>query len=188
MDPHSKPWSSLFEMNSPALQVFYLDELLKSLKEKKPKHPLLIVFQPYLQRDKTILEKGAGHYYNQIQDSSLSSIMKESLSEIFINWLLIRFHNKRYQEILKMLTLTTSLEETVAYKELVAIGERKGLIEGERKGERKGLIKGEKKEMKMLKRLKEEGNINEEIYQSLIIPIEKRIKELSHNLEQLLRK
>ena len=72
------------------------------------------------------------------------------------------------------------MEETVAYKELVAIGEKKGLIEG--------LIKGEKKEMKMLKRLKEEGNINEEIYQSLIIPIEKRIKELSQKLEQLLRK
>ena len=184
VDPRSEPWSSLFGMNNSALQVFYLDELLKSLKERNPEHPLLVVFQPYLQKDKTKLKKEAGHYYNQIQESNLTAAMKEKLSEIFISWLLIRFRDKKYQEILKMMTLTTPLEETVAYKELVAIGEKKGLIEGEKKGLIKGLIKGEKKEIKMLKRMKEEGNINEEIYQSLIIPIEKRIKKLSRELEQ----
>ena len=84
IDPLSEPWSSLFIKNSPALQVFYLDELLKSLKEKKSEHPLLAVFQPYLQKDEVILEKKAADYYNQIQTFSISKDMKESLSDVFM--------------------------------------------------------------------------------------------------------
>jgi len=129
IDPVSEPWSSLFIKNSPALQVFYFDELLKSLKEKEPGHPLVAVFQPYLQKDELILEKEAADYYNQIQRCSISEDMKKSLSAVFISWMLIRFKDKSYQEVLKMLTLTTPLEETVAYKELVAIGEKNTQIE-----------------------------------------------------------
>ena len=42
------------------------------------------------------------------------------------------------KEVLKMLALTTPLEETVSYKELVAIGEKKGEKRGEKRGEKKG--------------------------------------------------
>jgi predicted transposase YdaD len=79
MDPVSEPWSSLFIKNSPALQVFYFDELLKSLKEKEPGHPLLAVFHPYLQKDQLILEKEAADYYNQIQRCSISEDMKKTI-------------------------------------------------------------------------------------------------------------
>ena len=41
-----------------------------------------------------------------------------------------------------MMSLTTPLEETVAYKELVAIGEKKGEEIGEKKGEEIGEKKG----------------------------------------------
>ena len=44
-----------------------------------------------------------------------------------------------------MLSLTTPLEETVSYKELVAIGEKRGEKKGVKKGEKKGVKKGEKK-------------------------------------------
>jgi len=106
--------------------VFYFDELLKSLEKKEPGHPLIAVFQPYLQKDQLILEKEAADYYNQIQLCSVSEDMKKSLPAVFISWMLIRFKDKSYQEVLKMLTLTTPLEETVAYKELVAFGEKRG--------------------------------------------------------------
>ena len=124
----------MFINNSPALQVFYLDELLQSLKEREPEHPLLAVFEPYIQKDKTILEKEATQYYNKIQESSISETMKESLSDVFLSWMLIRFENKNYQEVLKMLTLATPLEETRAYKELVAIGREEGKEEGRDEG------------------------------------------------------
>ena len=138
IDPVSEPWSSLFIKNSPALQVFYLDELLKSLKEKEPGHLLIAVFQPYLQKDQVLLEKEAGDYYNQIQNCSISEEMKKSLSDVFMSWMLIRFKDKKYQEVLEMLTLTTPLEETVAYKELVAIGRKEGKIEGKIEGKSEG--------------------------------------------------
>jgi len=140
IDSVSEPWSSLFIKNSPALQVFYFDELLKSLKEKEAGHPLVAVFQPYLQKDQLILEKEAVDYYNQIQRCSISEDMKKSLSAVFISWMLIRFKDKSYQEVLKMLTLTTPLEETVAYKELVAIGRKEGEKTGEKKGKKNNQI------------------------------------------------
>jgi len=120
--------------------VFYFDELLKSLKTKKPGHPLLAVFQPYFQKDEATLEKEATDYYNQIQRCSISEDMKKSLSAVFISWMLIRFKDKNYQEVLNMLTLTTPLEETVAYKELVAIGEKKGRKEGKKEGKKNNQI------------------------------------------------
>ncbi len=79
-----------------------------------------------MQKDKATFEKETPDYYNKIQQSSISETVKTSLSDIFISWMLIRFQDKSYQEVLKMLTLTTPLEETRAYKELVAIGEKKG--------------------------------------------------------------
>ncbi len=66
----------------------------------------------------------------------MSEDMKKSLSAVFISWMLIRFKNKSYQEVLEMLTLTTPLEETKAYKELVAIGEKKGEEKGRREGKK----------------------------------------------------
>ena len=59
IDTHSEPLSSIFKKSHPNFQIFYLDELLKSLKKRKPEHPLLSVFQPYLQKDKNKLEKEA---------------------------------------------------------------------------------------------------------------------------------
>ncbi|MBL0717037.1 MAG: DUF2887 domain-containing protein [Desulfosarcina sp.] len=134
VDTHSEPWSSIFKKSLPGFQIFYLDELLESLKKRNPEHPLLAVFQPYLQKDKEKLEKEASTYYNKIQKAAISDNRKKSLSNIFVSWLLIRFENKTYQEVLKMLTLTTPLEETRAYKELVAIGEKKGREEGKEEG------------------------------------------------------
>ena len=49
---------------------------------------------------------------------------------------MICFEKLSYKEVLKMMSLTTPLEETVAYKELVAIGEKKG----EKKGIRESII------------------------------------------------
>ena len=142
-NPQSEPWSSLFEQDLPAFQVFYLDELLENLKEKEPGHPLLAVFQPYLQRDEKALEKDAHEYYNRICKGAIPENVKNRLCDIFISWMLIRFKNRSYQEVLKMLTLNTPLEETVAYKELVAIGETKGIKKGRQEGRQEGSKKAQ---------------------------------------------
>lgn len=49
-----------------------------------------------------------------------------------------RFSHMSYREILTMFGIQTALEETRAYKELVAIGHDKGLAEGREEGRREG--------------------------------------------------
>ena len=120
------PWSDLFKGNNPAFRQYYLNDLLKSLETREPGHPLVAVFQPYLQTNLDELEKNAGHYYNQIQSGNLSADKQNKLGLIYMSWLLVCFRDKSYEEVIDMLDLTTPLEETVAYKELVAIGEKEG--------------------------------------------------------------
>ena len=136
----SEPWSSLFESNNPAFQIFYLDKLLNALEEINPEHPLIFVFQPYLRKDKIELERVASKYYNKIQECGLPENVINSLCDVFVSWMMICFEKLSYKEVLKMMSLTTPLEETVAYKELVAIGEKKGEEIGEKKGIRESII------------------------------------------------
>ena len=135
----SEPWSSLFESNNPAFQIFYLDKLLNALEEKNPEHPLIFVFQPYLRQDKIELERVASKYYSKIQECGLPENIINSLCDVFVSWMMICFEKLSYKEVLKMMSLTTPLEDTVAYKELVAIGEKIGERKGEKIGERKGI-------------------------------------------------
>ena len=141
----SEPWSSLFESNNPAFQIFYLDKLLNALEEKNPEHPLIFVFQPYLRQDIIELERVASKYYNKIQECGLPENIINSLCDVFVSWMMICFEKLSYKEVLKMMSLTTPLEDTVAYKELVAIGEKIGEKIGERKGEKIGEKIGERK-------------------------------------------
>ena len=140
----SEPWSSLFESNNPAFQIFYLDKLLNALEEKNPEHPLVFVFQPYLRQDIIELERVASKYYSKIQGCGLPENIINSLCDVFVSWMMICFEKLSYKEVLKMMSLTTPLEDTVAYKELVAIGEKIGERKGEKIGEKIGESKGEK--------------------------------------------
>ena len=124
IDPKTLPWQMMVEANVPVLRVFYLDEMLKELGRKDPNHPMLAVFQPYLEEDQDQLVKKSAGWYDSIKQSKLDEETKEKLSEIFINWLMIRFKDLPSKEVMKMLTLTTPLEETRSYKELVAIGRK----------------------------------------------------------------
>ncbi len=65
------------------MAYIYVRSQRKCLKKKEPGHPLLSVFQPYLQKDQLIFEKEAADYYNQIQMCSISEDMKKNLSAVF---------------------------------------------------------------------------------------------------------
>jgi predicted transposase YdaD len=45
---------------------------------------------------------------------------------VFMSWLMERYKNQSYEEVIKMLHITTPLEETRAYQQLVGIGQQKG--------------------------------------------------------------
>ncbi len=65
--------------------------------------------------------------------------MKKTFNSVFINWMMERFQNYTYKEILAMVESLTPLEETRAYKELVSKGREEREIEIAQKMIQEGL-------------------------------------------------
>ncbi|MCP4752864.1 MAG: DUF2887 domain-containing protein, partial [Proteobacteria bacterium] len=131
LDPKTTPWARMVTAKPPFFWVFYLEELLKELAEKNPEHPLLAVFQPFIQKDDQQLKKDVPKHYARIEKSDYSEEIKGKLIDIFIHWLSIRFDHISRNEVQMLLKLTTPLEETQCYKDIVATSE----IRGEKRGE-----------------------------------------------------
>jgi predicted transposase YdaD len=135
LDPRTDPWIKV-------VACYYLDELLEKLAEHAPEHPLVAVFQPLMQIDRTILEREAGRYYNQITEGVADDRQRTRLHEVFVDWLLQRFSERGMKGIEQMLIgQLPDLRETQAGKELIAIGELKGREEGREQGELIGQLR-----------------------------------------------
>ncbi len=123
LDPKTEPWYLLTKIENSPFQVFYLDDILEELENKNPEHPLLLVFKPFLIDDEAELESQSKEWYSKLQQSTdLSDQMKDTFNSVFINWMMERFKNYSYEEVLAMVESLTPLEETRAYKELVSKG------------------------------------------------------------------
>jgi predicted transposase YdaD len=69
-----------------------------------------------------------------LQTAVVAPQARQYCLEVFQSWLMARFKTLSLEEILKMLGELTPLEETRAYKELVAKGEAIGRQEGRQEG------------------------------------------------------
>ncbi len=117
-DPKTKPWYNLTESKDPWLQVFYLEDILKELEKKNSDHPLVLVFKPYLIDNDNELKNKSEEYYSKLKQTNLSNQVKEKFCSVFVNWLMERFKNLSYKEIITMIEKLTPIEETRAYKEI----------------------------------------------------------------------
>jgi len=89
------------------------------------------VFLPLLAKSDAILERDAGPCYNSIQRSDLPKPVRETLIDVFINWLEQRLSSKGKKEIEEMLIgQLPDLRETQSGKDLIAIGKVEGKAEG----------------------------------------------------------
>ena len=173
------PWSAICKIKSTGFHIFYLDELLKNLERKDSTHPLVALFAPLFEKSKMDLANKAPKYYNQIKQAKLVHYKHKNLESVFVDWLLIRFAEKTPKEVLDMLAIRGALEDTVAYKELVGIGEKRGKEIGEKIGEKRGEKRGEKKgRLATLKELYEGGVIPDNIFQELYKKSQKQLTEL----------
>jgi predicted transposase YdaD len=134
IDPRSEPWYALAN-GSPqaALRVVYLEEILAQLRVDDPEHPLLAVFLPYQTENPQDLKIQGPVAYQNLQQANLAPTVKEGCLAVFTSWFAIRFSQLTFTEVMRMLGQMPPLEETRAYKELVAIGEVRGEIKGEAK-------------------------------------------------------
>ena len=122
-DPRTVPWTQV-------VRSYVLPEVLGQWERKHPKHPLVAVFQPLLAESEEVLQQQAAGYFRAIKDSSLRATCKGTLEEVFVSWLEQRFKDKTKKEIETMLLgELPDLEETASGKDLIRIGEKRGLEE-----------------------------------------------------------
>ena len=125
LDPKTAPWSQV-------VSVYYLDEMLTELEKTSPKHPLIALFQPLIEKSNKRLQENANQYYTQIEEFATDERLKAKLVGVFIDWLLQRFRTFGKTEIEKMLLgKLPDLRETQAGKDLIAIGIEQGIEQGE---------------------------------------------------------
>jgi len=125
LDPKTAPWSQV-------VSVYYLDEMLTELEKTSPKHPLIALFQPLIEKSNKRLQENASQYYTQIEEFATDERLKAKLVGVFIDWLLQRFRTFGKTEIEKMLLgKLPDLRETQAGKDLIAIGIEQGIEQGE---------------------------------------------------------
>jgi len=131
LDPCTEPWHGLIERDAASpLRRAYLSDVLERLAREMPDHPLLGVFLPYLESGLERLRVQAPRVYRRLQQSALPEATRRHCVDVFQSWLMARFKSLTLEEILKMLGELTPLEETRAYKELVAKGEALGEASG----------------------------------------------------------
>ncbi|HBJ35057.1 MAG TPA: hypothetical protein DDZ51_09945 [Planctomycetaceae bacterium] len=137
LDSRTEPWTKV-------VASYYLDELLEQLSQHAPEHPLVAVFQPLMQTDRTILERDVARYYNQITEGVADERQRTRLHDVFVDWLLQRFSDRGMKGIEQMLIgQLPDLRDTQAGKELIALGEQKGREQGLEQGLEQGREQGE---------------------------------------------
>ncbi len=135
LDPRTEPWRRV-------VHSCVLEEALESWARSRPLHPLVATFKPLLAENDEVLEHEAADCYRAIKYSELSASCKRALEEVFLNWLGQRLKYKDRKEIEAMLLgELPDLEETQLGKDLIRIGEQRGLQTGLEQGLEKGLEK-----------------------------------------------
>ncbi len=121
-DPDTQPWKKL-------VRVRYLDETLAKLEAKNPKNPLVCVFKPVMEQNDEKLVCQAPQHYRAIQRSKkLTATQRDTLTEVFENWLLQRFKDKTKQELAMILDLP-DVRQTRCGRELLDEGREEGMAE-----------------------------------------------------------
>lgn len=168
-DPRTEPWHGLCHSANPYFRAFYLTDLVAQLSEKRPNHPLVLLFQPIL-ADRGHLRRNARNYYQRLEAEVSRSQSLTYLLDIFGRWMLQRFAEVSEAEVMAMFNLTP-LEETRGYRDLVArgkaIGEKRGLLMGEIQGQ-----------IKLLESLRHSAKISESDYLSMIEPLRAQLAKL----------
>jgi len=142
LDPKTQPWHRLAQQADPPVRVAYLHDILERLEAQNPGHPLLAVFLPYRIEDRERLRREGPEAHARIQQAPLPSRARTCLLDVFWSWLVLRFDELNYQEILEMFGNVRSLEQTRAYQDIIAMGRKEGMEEGMERGMEKGMEKG----------------------------------------------
>ncbi len=120
LDPKGCQWRKM-------VVVRYFDAKWRQLSRKHPDHPLAKVLSPAFEKNGTKLEKSAARVYKELRERKDPD--GEVLLSIFEGFILSRFKHLSLQDLQAMLELIP-VEQTRAGRELIKIGEARGVASG----------------------------------------------------------
>ena len=174
-----------YSMESVTLKEFErrTDGILTPRKPTEPDHPMVAVFKPLFEKNIDTLKTNSKKWYQQISKSRLPKLAKKNLQNAFINWLLVRFPRHNYEEVIRMIETLPNVEETLAYQQLVGIGRKEGKQQGIKEGQRETL----KQEMQRLIKMKNCGEIDDDVFKKICDPIRTELKKVTDEINQMLK-
>jgi predicted transposase YdaD len=195
LDPKTRPWHYLSKSKDKLLRIVYLEDYVIQLEKKYPNHPMVMVFKPLFVNDLKVLQNNSKQWYQHIAKSRLSEKTKTNLQDAFVSWLLARFPHLDYKEFLRMIENLPDIEETLTYKQLVAIGEKRGEKRGEKLGEKLGEKRGKKRgekatlirQIKHMESLNQNGELDDITFTKLCEPLKKDLKKVTDEIKKMLK-
>jgi len=146
-DEPESPWQAHLGISSLLLKPVYLDEIIERARSEQPDHPLLAAFLPLVANNKELAQQAPAAWQ---QLAARTEPDATALIDVFMSWLMERYKHQSYEEVIKMLHISTPLEETRAYQQLVGIGMEKGRIEGRTEGRQEGRYEGRQAEARAI--------------------------------------
>ncbi|MBK1642469.1 hypothetical protein CKO12_11385 [Chromatium okenii] len=138
-DEPESPWQAHLGISPLLLKSVYLDEVIERARCEQPNHPLLATFLPLVANNRELAQQAPAAWQ---QLTARTEPDATALMDVFISWLMERYKHQSYEEVMTMLHISTPLEETRAYQQLVGIGMEKGLAEGRIEGHQEGRFEG----------------------------------------------
>ena len=169
LDPKTEPWHSYALSGLLGFRVVTLAEVLSELRQSQPDHPLVVLLSVLIETDPDKVKETIPKGYQQIRDAGLPEGLRETYVKIYVYWLTLRLSMFSKQEVIEMLQIATSFEETRFYKDMKeefdAVAEEK--------------IRAKlTQQLEMLKRLRAKGNLSEAEFREEADPVEAELRAL----------
>ncbi len=120
LDPATAPWTAV-------VRRVYLDEALAELEKRDPGDPVVAVFKPVFEANQTRLEMEAARHYRSIRDGGkYTPEQKQSLSDVYLHWLMERLTHLTQKELAMILDLP-DIEDTRCGRDLIERGIERGI-------------------------------------------------------------
>jgi len=169
LDPKTEPWSGMARSNLPGLEVATFSQVLDSLRETQPDHPIVALISLLLEDNHETIRSKMRDELDLIEHAEMSDGLRGTYAKIYLYWLASKLGGLSLQEVEKMLVTKTPFEETQLYKDILE--KARPRIEQE-KAEAKLLER-----ISLLKQLRGEGAISEAVFREKVAPIRKALED-----------
>ncbi len=111
--------------DSPIRSVF-LDQVLPDWLAREPDNPYVAVLAPLVIATDAELRERAPTLWQSVQTAAVPESERKTLADVLLFWLMERFRTLTKTEVMQMLNLLTSIEDTSGYRAIKELGIAEG--------------------------------------------------------------